>query len=438
MTSFQIGLAGFGVLLLLISLRAPIALAMGLTGIGGIWILRDLGTLDYLLGTVPVDVFSNYSLSTLPLFILMGNVAAKSGMSTVLFDAINWMCGRLRGGLAISTIVTSGAFSAAAGSSLATTSAMARVATPEMLKRGYHPRLVSGAVAAGGTLGIMIPPSGMMIIYGFLTETSIGALFIAGIIPGLILITAFCLVIMLWVRMAPGHVPVPGGDEDAALAGNGLRKLMSLGPILALFALLMGGIYTGLFTPTEGAAVGAGAAVLIGLLSRRINLRLLIVALRETAESSIMIYMIIIGTAFFQFFMEASRVPVELTDTVIGFGLGPTGTMLLIMLFLVLLGCIMEGLGILFLTVPILFPIVTALGFDPIWFGIMMVLLIEVGLITPPVGLNIFILVSMVKEIDLKEAFIGIMPFVVAILLVGILLLIWPEIVTYLPSKMRG
>lgn len=433
MTPFQIGLAGFGLLVVLIALRAPIALAMALTGLGGIWLLRDFNTVSYMLGTVPVDVFSNYSLSTLPLFILMGNVAAKGGMSTVLFDAINWLCGRMRGGLAISTIITSGAFSAAAGSSLATTSAMARVAAPEMLTRGYHPRLVSGAIAAGGTLGIMIPPSGMMIIYGFLTETSIGALFIAGILPGILLIAAFCLVIFIWVRFAPQQVPVPIATE-----GGGISKLMSLGPILLLFGLLMGGIYTGAFTPTEGAAVGAGAAIVICLIARRISGRGLVEALLQTAEASIVIYLIILGTAFFQFFMEASRVPVELTDAVIGLGLGPMGTMLMIMLFLALLGCIMEGLGILFLTVPILFPIVVALGFDPIWFGIMMVLLIELGLITPPVGLNIFVLVSLVDKIDLKEAFIGILPFVLAIIVVALLLLLVPQIATFLPSQMRG
>lgn len=433
MTPFQIGLAGFGLLIVLIALRAPIALAMALTGLGGVWLLRDFNTVSYMLGTVPVDVLSNYSLSTLPLFILMGNVAAKGGMSTVLFDAINWLCGRMRGGLAISTIITSGAFSAAAGSSLATTSAMARVAAPEMLQRGYHPRLVSGAVAAGGTLGIMIPPSGMMIIYGFLTETSIGALFIAGILPGILLIAAFCLVIFVWVRFAPQHVPMP-----TATKGGGMSKLMSLGPILLLFGLLMGGIYTGAFTPTEGAAVGAGAAIVICLITGRIGRRGLVEALLQTAEASIVIYLIILGTAFFQFFMEASRVPVELTDAVIGLGLGPIGTMLMIMLFLGLLGCIMEGLGILFLTVPILFPIVVALGFDPIWFGVMMVLLIELGLITPPVGLNIFVLVSLVDKIDLKEAFIGILPFVLAIVLVSLLLLLVPEIATFLPSQMRG
>ncbi|MBB6262552.1 tripartite ATP-independent transporter DctM subunit [Paenochrobactrum gallinarii] len=423
MTPFQIGLAGFGILLVLIVFRAPIALAMAITGLAGVWLLRDFNTLFYLLGTVPVDVLSNYSLSTLPLFILMGNVAAKSGMSTVLFDAFSLLCSRMKGGLAISTIITSGAFSAAAGSSLATTSAMARVATPEMLKRGYHPRLVSGAVAAGGTLGIMIPPSGMMIIYGFLTETSIGALFIAGILPGMLLILAFCLVVFIWVRVFPEQmsqtVTVEGSRNGA--------KLLSLAPIVLLFGVLMGGIYTGIFTPTEGAAVGAGAAIIISFASGRLGLPGFVTALRETAEASIVIYMIILGTAFFQFFMEASRVPVELTDIVINLGLGPIGTILLVLLFLALLGTIMEGMGILFLTVPILFPIVLALGFDPIWFGVMMVLVIELGLITPPVGLNIFILVSLVKEIEMKEAFIGILPFAIAIVIVAFILLFFPE-----------
>lgn len=433
MSSFQVGIFGLVVLVALISMRAPIALAMAVTGLGGVWVLRDLATVNFLLGTVPSDVLGNYSLSTLPLFILMGNVAARGGMSTMLFDAINWLFGRFKGGLAISTVVASGAFSAAAGSSLATTSAMSRVAAPEMLARGYHPRLVSGSMVAGGTLGIMIPPSAMMIIYGFLTETSIGALFIAGIIPGLLLIAAFCLVVSVWVRVAPGQAPAATVGE-----GNGWAQMLRLGPVLLLFCVLMGGIYTGLFTPTEGAAVGAGAAILICLATGQIDWRGLVAALVETAESSIVIYLIILGTGFFQFFMEASRVPVELTDAVIGLGLGPIGTMLMIMVFLALLGCIMEGLGILFLTVPIVFPIVVALGFDPIWFGVMMVLLIELGLITPPVGLNIFILTSLVEEIDLKEAFIGVLPFVLAIIAVALLLLAVPETATFLPSQMRG
>ena len=405
MSSFQIGICGLAVLVALISMRAPIALAMAVTGLGGVWLLRDFTTVNFLLGTVPSDVLSNYSLSTLPLFILMGNVAARGGMSTMLFDAINWLFGRFRGGLAISTVVASGAFSAAAGSSLATTSAMSRVAAPEMLDRGYHPRLVSGSMVAGGTLGIMIPPSAMMIIYGFLTETSIGALFIAGILPGLLLIVAFCHVVAVWVRVAPGQAPAASVGE-----GSGWSKMLRLGPGLLLFCLLTG----------------------------QINRRGLVAALVETAESSIVIYLIILGTGFFQFFMEASRVPVELTDMVIGLDLGPTGTMLMIMVFLALLGCIMEGLGILFLTVPILFPIVVALGFDPIWFGVMMVLLIELGLITPPVGLNIFVLTSLVDRIDLREAFIGVLPFVVAIIAVALLLLAFPQIATFLPSQMRG
>ncbi len=433
MTPFQIGIAGFVCLVLLLGLRAPIALAMAVVGLGGVWVLRDFDTVSYLLGTVPVDILSNYSLSTLPLFILMGNIASGGGMSAYLFDAISWLFGRYRGGLAVSTVVASGGFSAAAGSSLATTSAMSRVAAPEMLKRGYHPRLVSGSMVAGGTLGIMIPPSAMMIIYGFLTETSIGALFIAGILPGILLISAFCVVVLAWSRIAPDDMPGTTVPE-----GSGWVRIRRLGPVVLLFTVLMGGIYLGLFTPTEGAAVGAGAAIIISLATKQIGLRGIVRALRQTAESSIVIYLIIIGTGFFQFFMEASRVPVELTDAVIGLGLGPIETMLLVMGFLALLGCIMEGLGILFLTVPILFPVVVALGFDPVWFGVMMVVLIELGLITPPVGLNIFILTSVVREIELKDAFVGVLPFVVAIVVVALVLLFFPQIATYLPSSMRG
>ena len=432
MTPFAVGIAGFGVLLVLIALRAPIALAMALTGLGGVWLLRDTKTVLFMLGTVPVDVLSSYALSTLPLFILMGNVAARGGVSTLLFDAINSVCGRLKGGLAIATVITAGAFSAASGSSLATASAMARVAAPEMLRRGYHPRLVSGSIGAGGTLGIMIPPSAMLIIYGILTETSISSLFIAGILPGIILVIAFSIAVYVWARMAPHHAPA----YPAAAAG-GLRSLLLITPAVALFGVIMGGIYGGLFTPTEAAAVGSGTAIIICWISGRLDFKNLLGALRDTAESSIVIYLIIIGTGFFQFFMEASRVPVQLTDIIIGLKMSPIATMLLIMAFLALLGCVMEGLGIMFLTVPLLFPIVLALGYDPIWFGIIMVLVIELGLITPPVGLNIYVIASLVPDIELKDAFSGLLPFAIVIVLLALLLLFLPQVALFLPSQMK-
>lgn len=433
MTPFSIGIAGFGALLCLIALRAPIALAMALTGLGGVWVLRDTRTVFFLLGTVPVDVLSNYALSTLPLFILMGNVAAKGGVSTLLFDAINAACGRLKGGLAIASVLTAGAFSAASGSSLATASAMARVAAPEMLRRGYHPRLVSGSIGAGGTLGIMIPPSAMLIIYGIITETSIGSLFIAGILPGIILTLAFSIAVYVWARMVPAHAPV-----SAVAAGSGLRRLLSIAPAAILFGVIMGGIYGGLFTPTEAAAVGSGTAIVICWVAGRLDVRSLFGVLRETAEASIVIYLIIVGTGFFQFFMEASRVPVQLTGMIIGLDLGPVATMLMILALLALLGCIMEGLGIMFLTVPLLFPIVVALGYDPVWFGIMMVIVVELGLITPPVGLNIYVLVSLVPDINLKDAFSGLLPFALVIVLLALLLLVFPQIALFLPSQMRA
>lgn len=431
MTPFAIGCAGFLALLFLIVLRAPIAIAMAVTGLGGVWILKGWNNLPFLMGTVPVDVLSNYVLSTLPLFILMGNVAAAAGLSTLLFDAINTAVGRYRGGLAVATVLTSGAFSAAAGSSLATTSTMARVAAPEMLRFNYHPRLVSGAVAAGGTLGIMVPPSTMLIIYGYLTETSIAALFIAGILPGLLLIAALSLTVFVWVSLRPEHAPASPPPE-----GMSIRRLLGLAPVLVLFCVLMGGIYGGLFTPTEGAAVGAGSAIVIAAVTGRLGWADLVPALRQTVEQSVVIYLIIIGTAFFQFFMEASRVPVQIADTVAELDLDPIVVMAVIMIFIALLGCLMEGLGIMFLTVPVLFPVVLALGFDPVWFGIMMVLLVELGLITPPVGLNIFVLVSLVERLGLRDAFAGVFPFVLAVITVALILLALPEIALFLPSKM--
>jgi tripartite ATP-independent transporter DctM subunit len=430
MSPFALGLTGFLVLCALIALRAPIGLAMIVTGIGGIAILKGWPTVFFLFGTVPVDVLSNYALSTLPLFILMGNVAVRAGLSTLLFEAMNVMVGRLRGGLAVATIVASGGFSAACGSSLATTSTMAQVAAPQMLSYRYDPRLVSGAVVAGGTLGIMIPPSTMMIIYAYLTESSIGRLFMAGIVPGLLLILAFSLTVYVWATLRPSHAPV------ATIQSGGWAKVRGVGPILLLFAIIMGGIFAGIFTPTEGAAIGAGAAIAIAALARRLTWANLFAALKDTAQTSAVIYMIIIGTGFYQFFMEASRVPVELASAVIGYEINRYAVVVAVMVVIAALGCLMEGLGIMFLTVPVVFPIVTALGFDPIWFGVVMVMLVELGLITPPVGLNVYVLVTLVREIDMRHAFAGIWPFVGAIILVAALLLAFPQLALYLPSKM--
>jgi tripartite ATP-independent transporter DctM subunit len=430
MSPFALGLCGFVVLCALLALRAPIGIAVAITGVGGIVILKGWDTALYLLGTVPIEILSNYALSTLPLFILMGNVAVRAGLSQLLYEAIYVVVGRVRGGLAIATIIAAGGFSAVCGSSLACASTMAQVAAPQMLAYRYSPRLVGGSIAAGGTLGIMIPPSTMMIIYAYLTENSIGQLFIAGIVPGCILIVLFSLVVVLWSWRRP---------EDAPLAADQRRdwkKLFGVLPVLVLFGFLMGGIFVGLFTPTEGAAMGAAAAIVLAALARKLTWPLLFAALRDSALSSAVIYLIIIGTAFYQFFMEASRLPSDLAEVITGLDLNRYLVMIVIMLALGGLGCLMESLGIMFLTVPVLYPLVTALGFDPIWFGIVMVLLIEFGLITPPVGLNVFVLVSLVREIKMRDAFIGIWPFLVAMIALAALLLAFPQIALFLPQRM--
>ena len=431
MSPFALGLSGFVVLCALLALRAPIGIAVAITGVGGIVVLKGWDTALYLLGTVPIEILSNYALSTLPLFILMGNVAVRAGLSQLLYEAIYVVVGRVRGGLAIATIIAAGGFSAVCGSSLACASTMAQVAAPQMLAYRYSPRLVGGSIAAGGTLGIMIPPSTMMIIYAYLTENSIGQLFIAGIVPGCILIVLFSLVVVVWTWRRPEDAPLAAADQR-----RDWKKLFGVLPVLVLFAFLMGGIFVGLFTPTEGAAMGAAAAIVLAAVARKLTWPLLFAALRDSALSSAVIYLIIIGTAFYQFFMEASRLPTDLAEVITGLDLNRYLVMIVIMLALSGLGCLMESLGIMFLTVPVLYPLVTALGFDPIWFGIVMVLLIEFGLITPPVGLNVFVLVSLVREISMRDAFIGIWPFLVAMVALAALLLAFPQIALFLPQRM--
>ena len=431
MSPFALGLSGFVVLCALLALRAPIGIAVAITGVGGIVMLKGWDTALYLLGTVPIEILSNYALSTLPLFILMGNVAVRAGLSQLLYEAIYVVVGRVRGGLAIATIIAAGGFSAVCGSSLACASTMAQVAAPQMLAYRYSPRLVGGSIAAGGTLGIMIPPSTMMIIYAYLTENSIGQLVHrrhrARMHPDRAVL-ARC----RGVDLAAARGCAAGRRRPAARLEEAFRCLA--GPCAVRF--LMGGIFVGLFTPTEGAAMGAAAAIVLAAVARKLTWPLLFAALRDSALSSAVIYLIIIGTAFYQFFMEASRLPTDLAEVITGLDLNRYLVMIVIMLALGGLGCLMESLGIMFLTVPVLYPLVTALGFDPVWFGIVMVLLIEFGLITPPVGLNVFVLVSLVREISMRDAFIGIWPFLVAMVVLAALLLAFPQIALFLPQRM--
>ncbi|MGR3454225.1 TRAP transporter large permease [Pseudooceanicola sp.] len=434
MSSELIGLTGMGMLILLIVLRSPIGLALLFVGIGGTWLLAGWRTVEYVGANAPVHVLTSNTLSVLPLFLVMGNLAVQSGMATSLYSAASKFVGHMPGGLAAGTILASGGFGAICGSSLATVTTVTRISVPEMLRYGYSPKLAAGSVGAGGTLGILIPPSLIMIIYAYLTETSVGRLFAAGMIPGLVAIALYCGTIFLWVTLKPEIGP----SQPRATWGERLRSLKDVMGVGLAFGIVMGGIFLGFFSPTEGAAIGAAAVLVIGLLSGQLGLMGIFAALRDAAYISAMIFLMVIGVEFFQFFMEASRVPSAIVDFFTGLDAPRMVVLLMIIGMLVLLGCVLDSIAIVLIMTPFLYPIVVDLGYDLIWFGIIMVMVVEIGLMTPPFGINVFVINSMVPQIRLGEAFAGVLPFIAADIVRVALLVALPALSLWLPDLLFG
>jgi tripartite ATP-independent transporter DctM subunit len=428
------GVAGIGVLLVLLALRMPVGIAMMLVGTGGIALLANERAALSTLTNEAITITTKVELLVIPLFILMGNLATASGLSRNLYDAAYAWVGARRGGLASATVLGCAGFSALCGSSVASAVTVGRVALPEMQRHRYDPGLATGTVAAGGTLGILIPPSSGFVVYAILTEQSIGQLFIAGILPGLLLTGLFVLTVWLIVSRNPALGPpgprLPRAERLAALAGAG--------PILFVMIGTIGGIYAGMFTPMEAAAVGAILTLLIAMLRRGLTLSAAGQVLSDTARTSAMIYVILVGAHVFGPFLARTGLPGALSDWMIGLGLGPYGTLAIILLALILLGCFLEGFAMLVLTLPILFPTVIALGFDPIWFGVVMVIVLEMGLITPPVGVNVFVVKSIARDVPLGQMFRGVLPFWGAMMVCTLLLIIFPQIATFLPQTMFG
>jgi tripartite ATP-independent transporter DctM subunit len=362
----------------------------------------------------------------------MGQFAFLSGVSSEIYKTAYAWLGPFRGGLAMATIMACGGFAAICGSSLATGATMAMVAIPEMDKYKYDPRLSTGCIAAGGTLGILIPPSIGFVLYGLLTEQSIGKLFMAGFIPGIMLAGLFVIAIYLQCRINPKMGP----RGPATTWGMKIRSLGGTWGMLVLFTIVMGGIYLGIFTPTEAAGVGAFGAFLFALVRRKITLSTFIQSLLETGKTTAMIFMIIIGANILSCFLGLTKLPMELADFIAGLALPKTLILAAIILIYVVLGCVMDCYAIMILTVPILFPVIEALHFDPIWFGVVMVIVLEVGLITPPVGLNVFVIKGAAPNVPLTTIFQGIWPFLIAAVLAIIILTAFPEIATFLPGKM--
>jgi C4-dicarboxylate transporter, DctM subunit len=425
-------LLGFAVLFALIFLRVPIAFAAAFVGMAGYGLLVGWMPAFALVGQVNLDTVLTYTLSTLPLFILMGNFIAKSGMADELYEVSYAFFGHRPGGLAHATMLASGGFSAVSGSSIATAATMCRVALPSMRRYRYDDRIATGTIAAGGTLGILIPPSVVMVLYGILTDLDIGRLFIAGVVPGALTVLLYMGVIEATARINPRLAP-PG---ERTPMRERLAKLHKTAPVLFLFCLVLGGIYFGVFTPTESAGIGATGAFLFALWRRSLSLEILKDVLLETGRTTVAMFMLLIGAILFSNFLNVSGMPRALSEWISGLQVPPVAVIFAIVLIYLLLGCLLESISMMLLTVPVFFPIVLELGYDLIWFGVLVVVVIEIGLITPPIGLNIFMLHTMQPDIPMGAIFRGVAPFLLADVVRVALFVMVPSTVLFLPNLM--
>ena len=435
MTNIELALWSFPVLLVLVFLRAPIALAMIGVGVGGTYLVigSSMMTLNQL-KTLTYGTFSNYSFSIIPLFLLMGQFATLSGMSAALFRAAESFLGHRKGGVAMSAVGACAGFGAICGSSLATAATMGQVALPELRRYGYPGSLATGALAAGGTLGILIPPSVILVIYAILAEQNIEKLFVAALIPGILAAIGYMVAISVWVRVSPNSAAV----KDRVPWGERLTALGQVWPVILIFVAVVGGIYAGIFTPTEAAAVGAAGTGVIALASGQMSWSKLNQAILSTAASSAMIFLIILGAGIYNNFLSLTQLPQNASVWVGDQGFSPWFVLTIVLLMYLVFGCVMDSLSMVLLTVPIIFPIMSVLDFGMsandfgLWFGILVLIVVEVGLITPPVGMNLFIINSMARETPIGQTYKGALPFVLTVMFCVIILAAFPPITLWL------
>ena len=425
-----IALGGFVALFTMIGLRVPIGIAMGLVGVFGFGAIRGMGPALNLLATSPIRVIADFNLSLVSFFILMGIFATNSGMSKELFRAGNAWLGSFRGGLALSTVPACGGFAAICGSTVATAATMTKIALPEMRRYGYRDETATGVIAAGGTLGILIPPSVVLVVYGYLTETDVGQIFIAGIIPGMLAMAMYMATVLIGHRKG-----LPEGRKFNLR--EAVTSLSGIWAVLLLFVAIIGAIYLGVATPTEAAAVGAFLTMLIGILRRRLNVQSIIDSLVEALRTSVAVYTVLIGAILFGYFLAITQSPQRITNMLIGLDFGAYGTLALILIMFILAGCILDTMAMIILLVPIVFPVVMELGFHPVWFGIIIVMTAELGLITPPVGINVFVINMIAKDIKLTTIFKGVIPFIVSDIFRLVILILFPTLVLFLPMTMN-
>jgi len=429
MSGAMLGLAGFGAVIVLIMLRMPVAVAMGMVGVLGVTYTTGWNAAGFMLGRSAFEAAFPYSLSIVPLFVAMGVFAAHAGLSRSLYSFVASLIGQVRGGMAMATIGACTIFGAICGSGIATAATMGRVALPEMKRLGYSDALASASVAAGGTLGVMIPPSILFLIYGLMTEQSIGKLFLSGILPGIL----GMLLYLAAVRYSVGRDPKAGPAGPHHTWSERLSALAGIWKVLLLFAVVLGGMYTGLFSPTEAAAVGAFGALLVSWLSGSLTLANFKLSLSETATTTGMIFMILIGAGIFNFFIETTGLTDALLDWINHLGLNRWTVMFILMVFYIILGALMDEISMILLTVAPVFQLVTSLGFDPIWFGVMLVTVCEIGMIVPPVGINLFVIQG-VGNLPMATVVRGIVPFAVADCFRLLLIALFPWLATWLPN----
>jgi len=420
------------ILVILFLLHMPVAFVMALVGFVGFVYMTSLAGGFRLIASDFFKLFASYDLTVIPMFVLMGSIAFHSGMSGRLYDTAYKFFGQLRGGLALATIVACAGFAAMCGSTNAEAAAMGRVTLPEMRRYNYDPSLATACVASAGSLGILIPPSTILIVYGILTEESIGKLFAAGILPGLLLTTLFAITIYILISVKSTLAP-PGAR---ATWKERLASLPGVIEMLLLFALVMGGLFVGWFTPTEAGAGGAAGAIILALARRQLSWRNFLDSLADTTQITAMVFLIVTGATIFGHFMAVTKVPTELGEWVGGLALSPNVIMAFIIFGYLIGGCFMDSLALVTLTIPILYPLVLSLGFDSIWFGVIIVLVAEMGVITPPVGINVYVIKGVAGDIPLETIFRGIFPFLGAIVVCAIILIVFPQIALFLPSFM--
>ena len=431
-----IGIIGIVVMILVFMTRMPVAYVMTLIGFLGFGTVVSFHGALNLIAKDFYEVFSNYDLTTIPLFILMGQLAFSSGISRRLYDSAYKFLGSIRGGLAIATVSACTAFGAVCGSSAATAATMATVGMPEMRRFNYADELSAGSVASGGGLGMIMPPSVVLIIYGILTEQSIGKLFVAGIVPAILVTILFIITIMIWCSLRPQQGPK--GERTSWKAR--FRSIFDLGETLAVFLLVMSGLFFGLFTPTEAAAVGVFGVLVVALIRRQLTWKRFVEALYETLRTSCMVMVLVAGAVVFGKFMAVTRIPFNIASWIGGFELPAIIVLAMVVMVYFIGGCFMDSLALVMLTVPIFFPLVQQLGYDPVWFGIIIVMVTEMGVITPPVGINVYVVYGVARSlpggIKLETIFKGIFPFMIAVLAGVIIMMLFPQLILFLPNLM--